>query len=51
MPRENDYEFVYENGKKFKELPILIVNAGKNNTKFTMTGLKNKAETSEKMKD
>lgn len=37
MPREDDYEFVYENGKKFKELPILIVNAGKNNTKFTMT--------------
>ena len=38
MPRPEDYETVYENGKKFKELPIVFLNADKNNTKLGMTG-------------
>jgi len=37
MPRPEDYETVYENGKKFKELPIIFLSAGKNNTKLSMT--------------
>lgn len=37
MPRPEDYETVYENGKKFKELPILFLSAQKNNTKLMMT--------------
>jgi len=37
MPRPEDYETVYENGKKFKELPIVFLNAEKNNTKLGMT--------------
>jgi len=37
MPRPEDYDTVYENGKKFKELPIIFLNADKNNTKLGMT--------------
>lgn len=37
MPRPEDFEYVYENGKKYKELPIIFLNAGKNNTKLGMT--------------
>lgn len=36
MPRPEDYETVYSNDKKFKELPIIFVVAGKNNTKLSM---------------
>jgi len=37
MPRPEDYDTVYENGKKFRELPIIFLKAGKNNTKIAMT--------------
>jgi len=37
MPRPADYETVHPNGQKFKELPIITLNAGKNNTKFAMS--------------
>jgi len=36
MPRPEDYEHVYENGKKYKELPIIYLNATKNTTKLAM---------------
>ena len=38
MPRPEDYERVYENGKKYKELPIIYLNATKNTTKLAMFG-------------
>jgi len=44
MPRPEDYETVYENGKKFKELPIVFLNADKNNTKLGMTDARQMAK-------
>lgn len=35
MPRVEDYETLY-NGKKYKDIPIIFINAGKNNTKVAM---------------